>query len=380
MNRGSSIIKKQRPIAIMKTFNIYVYANELAYAERWCEILTDQTAGTKFVPRGIDSYEFKFNPCTYNELPNCEPGDTIMLFGHVDEILENSEHRRILHSHRGIKICILKRNRLAELGFISYTRSLRSFGEMFLKLACGVFIGKYLDNKILPNMEIQLSEDKEIFIEDFRNDACHDGFVDRLNAHKQVCNMVPEICNSLILYTDRDRIISSGKKLNHPEFYLLPKEIDQLKRGDLVIQASKFGYRNDGIYIFDGNKIVELANYPDEYGNIPSKFEVLSEFHPYTWVGSIEHNSYVYFNYKNNLDMIEQPLNIQKMKINDEEFQYIEVNSPKFGKWKLVCLDTERTFEEALDFTEGWFSLLPNGEGPFSIYDRDIIPGVLYFE
>lgn len=53
-----------------------------------------------------------------------------------------------------------------------------------------------------------------------------------------------------------------------------------LKWGDLV-RFSNGDYRNDGLVIFDGEKLIDLSPYPDDYGTLPSEFRVLIP-HPET--------------------------------------------------------------------------------------------------
>lgn len=64
--------------------------------------------------------------------------------------------------------------------------------------------------------------------------------------------------------------------------------VNTIKRGDLLENSSESGYRSDGLYIFDvvdGNvQICDLADSPDDYGTIPSKFELITQFpNPYYW-------------------------------------------------------------------------------------------------
>lgn len=67
---------------------------------------------------------------------------------------------------------------------------------------------------------------------------------------------------------------------------------DILKRGDIVnILEEKERYRNDGSYIWDGKKLIDL-NYGDydDYGYVPKEFDI-SEFGPKDYFSnSIDHN------------------------------------------------------------------------------------------
>lgn len=50
---------------------------------------------------------------------------------------------------------------------------------------------------------------------------------------------------------------------------------DTLKFGDLISNTSVVPERNDGLSIFDGQKIIDLSSFPDDYGNLPKMFRVL---------------------------------------------------------------------------------------------------------
>ena len=68
-----------------------------------------------------------------------------------------------------------------------------------------------------------------------------------------------------------------------------------LRRGDFVFIEFDIGYRNDGKTIFDGNRIIDLAPEPDDYGTIPPEFQI-GEFPPLYWMDLIDHNTLVPFN------------------------------------------------------------------------------------
>lgn len=70
------------------------------------------------------------------------------------------------------------------------------------------------------------------------------------------------------------------------KLYLSNKQKEYIKPGDLIEDPSSAGYRMDGTYIvgLDG-KILDLSLYPDEYGTIPSAFDI-SMFPPLFWKNS----------------------------------------------------------------------------------------------
>lgn len=63
-----------------------------------------------------------------------------------------------------------------------------------------------------------------------------------------------------------------------------------LKRGDCLQIKCEFGYKNDGLLFFDGEKVISSGDMFDDYGNIPEEF-TWPEFPPCYWNGIIEHNT-----------------------------------------------------------------------------------------
>ena len=56
--------------------------------------------------------------------------------------------------------------------------------------------------------------------------------------------------------------------------YLVETGAD-VRFGDLAAFKAHYGYRNDGVAIFDGEQLVALSAYPDDYGCLPQMFRVL---------------------------------------------------------------------------------------------------------
>jgi len=71
---------------------------------------------------------------------------------------------------------------------------------------------------------------------------------------------------------------------------------DDLVRGDLIILGPDSGYRDSGVYIYDGGQILDLASEPDPFGSIPPNFQV-NQFNPIYWSSVIERNNYVPFDF-----------------------------------------------------------------------------------
>ena len=67
-------------------------------------------------------------------------------------------------------------------------------------------------------------------------------------------------------------------------------------RGDVVsVFSDEERERNDGLFIYDGSKVLPLDTEHDEYGHLPSTFKV-EEFYPQYWSEIITHNQIVWFN------------------------------------------------------------------------------------
>nr|QBK91615.1 MAG: F-box-like family protein [Pithovirus LCPAC302] len=70
---------------------------------------------------------------------------------------------------------------------------------------------------------------------------------------------------------------------NNPSF-------EFLKRGDVILLDWLGRYRNDGKFMWDGNKAVILDYDIDEYGSVSSEFS-FPEFRPDYFINSIDHNN-----------------------------------------------------------------------------------------
>lgn len=67
-------------------------------------------------------------------------------------------------------------------------------------------------------------------------------------------------------------------------------------RGD-IIKNSNYSYRNEGVYIFDGENIINLDYYfIDDYGCVPKQFLSIEEFCPKYWSDIIQHNKIIWIN------------------------------------------------------------------------------------
>ena len=75
------------------------------------------------------------------------------------------------------------------------------------------------------------------------------------------------------------------------------KPFKNLKRGDTVVLTNEAGYRNNGVNMWNGEKVVNLYTSIDDYGSVPPEFEIGydNDFDAYSWQDLIDHNSIVWF-------------------------------------------------------------------------------------
>lgn len=57
----------------------------------------------------------------------------------------------------------------------------------------------------------------------------------------------------------------------------------QLHRGDMIVMGEKSGYRSEGLYFFDGKKLIDQDRSYDDYGTVPAEFQTITEFYPGYW-------------------------------------------------------------------------------------------------
>jgi hypothetical protein len=105
------------------------------------------------------------------------------------------------------------------------------------------------------------------------------------------------------------------------------KGIDNLRRGDLI-SLFDIRYRNDHLYIWDGNVLEDFdyVNY-DEYGAIPTGFNVLTEFPIQFWHIQRAHNNMVHFQY-NMIDCLDNLIMASNDIISDGGKAILVINVP----------------------------------------------------
>ena len=70
-----------------------------------------------------------------------------------------------------------------------------------------------------------------------------------------------------------------------------------IARGDVVILDTDAGYRNDGKFIWNGKKVIDLYTEVDDYGSLPPEIEIAddNDFEPDSWEDLIDHNEYIWY-------------------------------------------------------------------------------------
>lgn len=96
--------------------------------------------------------------------------------------------------------------------------------------------------------------------------------------------------------------VQTNKDLPDALEYLRNEHAD-LRRGDIIRYTEDAGYRNNGVVIFDGEKIVPLYYEVDDYDSLPQEFRVIEGEVPinYWHYGDdegISHNTIVWFDHQ----------------------------------------------------------------------------------
>lgn len=136
-------------------------------------------------------------------------------------------------------------------------------------------------------------------------------------------------------------------------------DINDIRRGDIVILESIAGYRNSGKLIFNGVTVEDLYTDIDDYGSIPPGYKVLDPLGPSYdidhWGAIIDHNNIVFFDPEPYIDEIVN---------NVEELECGLARTTFFiGEKEYHIYAT--TIEQMIDFTSG------NLEEPYFYYNLD---------
>jgi hypothetical protein len=121
----------------------------------------------------------------------------------------------------------------------------------------------------------------------------------------------------------KDSNCPSRKELDKALTYIDDTDIQY---GDLVVFKQHAGYRNEGVVIYDGEKLIDLYADIDDYGSVPPKFKVLQKnkygvdigLHHWhninndsDWTG-IDHNLIVWFDQTKHIDELTENLSYDK--------------------------------------------------------------------
>jgi hypothetical protein len=94
--------------------------------------------------------------------------------------------------------------------------------------------------------------------------------------------------------------IFSGEDETPDEYCPVPNDMEKaypgilssLTRGDLVENSDESGYRSQGLWAWDGKKIIELNTNFDDYGSPPEEFKALDQFPPDYWTITISESNH----------------------------------------------------------------------------------------
>lgn len=69
------------------------------------------------------------------------------------------------------------------------------------------------------------------------------------------------------------------------------KKYQSIRHGDFIENTDENGYRMNGVHMYykveNNEKIINLSDYPDDYGTIPPCFQIITDFiNPYFWLNS----------------------------------------------------------------------------------------------
>jgi len=132
------------------------------------------------------------------------------------------------------------------------------------------------------------------------------------------------------------------------------KDHPNIKRGD-IIRFTKDGikehvYRNDGVWMWDGQKLCKLDTDIDDYGSVPSIFKVGKEFKPDHWIGKISHNTIIWLE-----DELYSTIKFHKNKENEFEGKVTLFN--KEYNINIECID-----DLTIDILEKYITKKPHLE------------------
>lgn len=139
-----------------------------------------------------------------------------------------------------------------------------------------------------------------------------------------------------------------------------PDAAAKLKRGDTISPIPKAErYRNTGVSIWNGEKVIPLDYSIDEYGSVPQEFKITdSEFSFTYWLDVIAHNSIIWPDMK------------------DPEFHVEVGDDGDVVAWATVSIGAKKTIAH-VDYPEEWNEKRKDGLQPGSAeaFKADFLAG-----
>ena len=129
----------------------------------------------------------------------------------------------------------------------------------------------------------------------------------------------------------------------------------KINRGDVIYITGITGYRNQGKYIWNGEKATSLDYDSFEYGALPYIYEIsdTNSFEPKSWLNLIDYYSFVWFS----------PEIINRLKfVKGTKYQLESTITIKGHKWTFVCEDSIDKLTKALATNKRTFSVINDKE------------------
>lgn len=123
------------------------------------------------------------------------------------------------------------------------------------------------------------------------------------------------------------------------------REYPKIKKGDIIHFDAWSAYRNDGKVLWDGKKMILLADTIDDYGHLPRAIKIEEFPHRDYFSKSITHNNLI------NIDGDNYRIISIEEKIIDETklYLYTVYHNTMSIKWVILSNDKERKFKKKLE-------------------------------
>lgn len=146
-----------------------------------------------------------------------------------------------------------------------------------------------------------------------------------------------------------------------------------IKRGDIIHFDSWSTYRNDGKVLWDGKKMILLADNIDDYGHVPRSIKIEEFSHRDYFSKSITHNNLINIDGDNyRIISIEKKI-IEETKL----YLYTVVHNTMTLKWVILSNDDERRFKKKLEkgiFDTNYSECIEtDGDFTFDLFDWSVL-------